>query len=87
MPWYYFTPNSPLRNVGDSSNYTRISNVPPATGLPTACLNPPNFSCAIQAMDNSGLPVITNALVLEIANALENRTNSTNVTLNVSPAP
>ncbi|MGA6118308.1 hypothetical protein [Sphingobacterium anhuiense] len=75
MPWYNYAPITNPPTVGNPNNYTLV------TSLPPNCPNPNNFLCAIQASDSSGSPVITDDLILEIANALQNRTESTNVLL------
>ncbi|MGJ1322848.1 hypothetical protein ACR780_09175 [Sphingobacterium faecium] len=77
MPWYSYIPGR--TNVCDPNNYTPVGSNPP--NCPTSKL----FLCAIQANDNSGHPIITCALICEIANALENRTESTNVKLRPTP--
>ncbi|MGA6118309.1 hypothetical protein [Sphingobacterium anhuiense] len=74
MPWYTFTPLGMPRNPSDPNQYTLI-------GAPPSCPNPNNYICSIQAMDNSGQPIITLPLLCEIAIALENRMESTNVLL------
>lgn len=75
MPWYQFTPAGSPRNPADPNSYTLVGSTPPS------CPNPNNFTCAIQANDNSGQPIITAALQVELLIALENRTESTNVLL------
>jgi len=75
MPWYKFTPpGMGTPDVGDSSQYTLVGSNPPT------CIGNQKL-CAIQAMDNMTQPILTFALVCEIANALNLRTNSTNVLL------
>ncbi|WP_400261336.1 hypothetical protein ACFX5U_15590 [Sphingobacterium sp. SG20118] len=71
MPWYKY-------NGGDVCNPNSYTTT---TTPPTDCLHPNNFLCAIQSIDNLGAPIITPALCLEIANAVNNRTESTNVLL------
>ncbi|NJI74039.1 hypothetical protein HCX49_12580 [Sphingobacterium kitahiroshimense] len=71
MPWYNYVSGS----VGVPNSYTLHGNTPPN------CPNPNNFLCAIQAADNNQKPILTEELVTEIADALQNRTESTNVLL------
>lgn len=71
MPWYQY-------NSGDICNpnsYTLVGSTPPS------CLSPKRKLCAIQASDNLGKPIITMSLVCQIANALQNEVESTNVLL------
>lgn len=77
MPWYLFCPTGiiPPYDVCDPNNYIIVGTTPPT------CPNPNNFLCAIQAMDNQGRPIITCALRCEIANAVNNRIDTTNVML------
>lgn len=78
MPWYSFTPVDTFpHNTVDPNNYTLSGITPPS------CPNPNNFLCAIQAPDNSGKPNFAAApgLPAEIANAINNRTETTNVHL------
>jgi hypothetical protein len=70
MPWYIFIPPNFWIIVGS---------------LPPSCPFPKNYLCALQANDNSGQPIITLALQIEIANAVNNRTESTNVKLKPTP--
>ncbi|MNW00603.1 hypothetical protein D3C71_1961210 [compost metagenome] len=65
--------------MGNPNNYTNVGNTPPNCPLPN------NFLCAIQASDNAGAPTLTAALILEIANAVNSRTESTNVLLRPTP--
>lgn len=74
MPWYLFTPIYPC-DPCDPNNYTLVGNFPPS------CPGPKNYLCAIQAMDNLGLPIITFSLCAEIATALQNNIDTTNVLL------
>lgn len=76
MPWYSFTPASiPTSDPSNPNQYILIGSTPPICG------GPKNNICAIQATDNSGQPVITNSLKIEMANALENNIESANVLL------
>lgn len=75
MPWYLFCPTGFPANTSDPTLYQLPQSVPPN------CPGQKNFLCAIQANDNSGTPIITPALALEIANALNNKIESTNVKL------
>lgn len=79
MPWYEYTPVPATPSVGDSNNYTLIGSTPPS------CPNPNNFFCAIQANDNMSKPILTLALITEIANAVNSRTETTNVLLKPTP--
>ncbi|WP_400261335.1 hypothetical protein ACFX5U_15585 [Sphingobacterium sp. SG20118] len=73
MPWYVY--NAGGTNVSNPNNYILIGSTAPT------CTSPKLFLCAIQANDNMGWPTVTNALILEIANAVNNVTESTNVKL------
>lgn len=76
MPWYSFTPLGAFPyDVCNPNNYTFVGINPPN------CPSPNNFLCAIQASDNLGKPVLTCILFCEIANAVNNRIDSTNVLL------
>ncbi|MNL55490.1 hypothetical protein D3C87_1789090 [compost metagenome] len=79
MPWYLYTPVTIPPDVCNPNNYTLVGSIPPN------CPNPNNFLCAIQANDNLGKPIITFALICEIANAVNNRTETTNVLLRPNP--
>ena len=82
MPWYKFKPGGAPPNVGDPNQYISTGSTPPN------CPTPKLFLCAIQAADNMGKPIITTALILEIANALQRTTDSTNVKLcSTNPCP
>ncbi|MGA6118310.1 hypothetical protein [Sphingobacterium anhuiense] len=74
MPWFSFTPGGLPRNPCDPNQYTLVAG-------PPSCPNPNNYLCAIQAINNFGVPIITTAVVIEIVLALENRMESTNVML------
>ncbi|WP_400261322.1 hypothetical protein ACFX5U_15515 [Sphingobacterium sp. SG20118] len=71
MPWYIYNGG----DICDSNNYSLYGNNPPP------CPNPNNFLCAIQANDNMGKPIIISLLVCEIVNAVNSRTETTNVLL------
>lgn len=73
MPWYIYT----LINgdICDVNNYTLYGPTAPLCGTPKLHL------CAIQANDNMGRPILTSVIVCEIASALQNKTESTNVRL------
>lgn len=73
MPWYLYDPGA--TDVTDPNNYG------PPLIIPPNCPTPKRYLCAIQANDNSGSPVILIVLVNEIANALNNGSESTNVKL------
>lgn len=76
MAWYSFTPiDSFPHNTGDPNNYTLVGSTPPN------CPNPNNFLCAIEAKDNGGKPTFTINLFAEIATALDNKIETTNVRL------
>ena len=76
MPWYSFTPlGLAPYNTGDPNNYTLVGSTPPS------CPAPNNFLCAIQANDNLGKPIFTQALALEMASAINNRIDTVNVQL------
>lgn len=75
MPWYQFN-GSTVDNIGDPNQYSLVGSEPPS------CPNPNDFLCAIQATDNNSKPTLTDInLIIEIANALQRRTESTNVLL------
>lgn len=75
MPWYSYTPITFPGDIGDPNNYTLL------TMLPPSCPGLNNYLCAIQAYDNMGYPILTPALICEIANALQNRMTGINVLL------
>jgi hypothetical protein len=76
MPWYIFNPiDSFPHNACDPNNYDLIGINPPN------CPSPNLRLCAIQAYDNFGVPIITQALCAEIATAVINQTETTNVVL------
>ncbi|MEN5232880.1 hypothetical protein [Sphingobacterium faecium] len=76
MPWYSFTPVSiATGDPSDPNQYTLIGSIPPS------CPSPNSNLCAIQASDNLGLPILTLPLLIEMANALENVTETSNVLL------
>lgn len=74
MPWYVY--DAAALDVSNPNNYG------PALSTPPTCPNPKNFLCAVQTNDISGSPDLTSfALMVEIANAINNRLESTNVKL------
>ncbi len=74
MPWYVY--NSAASDVSNPNNYGS-----PQIPAPS-CPGDNNFLCAIQATDNMGDPDLTDVnLIIEIANAVNNRTETTNVKL------
>lgn len=75
MPWYQFTPPGLVKDPTDPNQYTLFGNVP------APCAGPNLILCSIQAADNMGKPIITCALISEIARTLENNTTSVNVFL------
>lgn len=75
MPWYLFCPTGFPADTSDPTFYQLPQSVPPN------CPGQKNYLCAIQANDNLGSPIITAPLMLEIANAVNNRAESTNVKL------
>lgn len=79
MPWYSYTPITIPADVCNPNNYTLVGIIPPN------CPNPNNFLCAIQAVDNMTKPILTTALICEIANAVNNRTETVNVLLRPTP--
>lgn len=74
MPWYLYTP-SRRSNPTNPNNWTLVGSVPPSSPGPNYYLS------ALQASDNLGHPIITRALQGEIAQALQNRRDTTNVLL------
>ncbi len=75
MPWYVFNPINSPASPCDPNNYVLIGSSPPS------CPGPNKFLCAIQASDNMEIPIITCELCSEIALALQNRIDTTNVLL------
>lgn len=76
MPWYSFNPLGGFPfDVSDPNNYTLVGIFPPN------CPDPNLHLCAIQAVNIGGRPLITCALICEIANALNNNLETTNVLL------
>lgn len=74
MPWYVY--DAGATDVTDPNNYG------PPLAFPPSCSGLKIFLCAIQAIDNLGKPLLTLIqLIIEIANALNNRMDSTNVKL------
>ncbi|AIM38127.1 hypothetical protein KO02_16670 [Sphingobacterium sp. ML3W] len=78
MPWYQFTPPGIHKDPTDPNQYTYYGNVP------SPCAGSNLILCSIQAFDNMGKPIITVALISEIAIALENKTTTVNVFLKPS---
>lgn len=77
MPWYIYTP-SRRSSPTDPNNWTLVGSVPPFAPGPNY------FLTAIQANDHLGQPIITSALRGEMAQALQNRRDTTNVLLSYS---
>jgi hypothetical protein len=75
MPWYNYNSGS----ICNPNSYTLT------TTPPTNCPSPNNFLCAIQASDNMTKPILTPALICEIAEAINSKTESTNVLLRPTP--
>lgn len=76
MPWYLFNPIDTFpHNTTDPNNYQLVGILPPT------CPSPKTKLCSIQASDNQGLPIFTQALTSEMATALNNSIESTNVLL------
>lgn len=78
MPWYLFNPVDPFpHNTVDPNNYNLVGLIPPT------CPSPNLRLCSIQAADNLGKPnfALSPNLPAEIANALNNRVDTTNVLL------
>lgn len=75
MPWYLYTPITVPTDICNPNNYTLVGTIPPS------CPNPNNYLCAIQALDSMGRPILTFALMCEIATALQTHMESTNVLL------
>ncbi|MGJ1322844.1 hypothetical protein ACR780_09155 [Sphingobacterium faecium] len=78
MPWYSYIAGR--QDSGNPNNYTYVGSTPPS------CPSNKLYLCAIQAQDNLGAPDLTNInLFIEIANAINNRVESTNVKLRPTP--
>lgn len=76
MPWYIYNPIDTFpHNPADPNNFVLIGNYPPS------CPSPKQKLCAIQASDNMGQPILTAALTVEIAVAVNNAMDTTNVIL------
>lgn len=76
MPWYSFNPIDAFpHDTTNPNNYNLVGINPPN------CPSPKLHLCAIQANDNLGLPIITGALVAEIANAVNNNFDFPNAIL------
>lgn len=73
MAWYTFVPGTPP-DPSDPNQYTNIGSTPPSCPFNVKV-------CAIQAMDDGGLPIITTSILRELVRALQNGTESTNVLL------
>lgn len=71
MPWYCYKSGPPCQ----PTSYKLFGTFAPS------CPFPKRYVCAIQANDNSGLPIITLALCIEINLALVQSVDSTNVKL------
>lgn len=78
MPWYTYSPNPTDPFPYDAGNLNSYTNV---GGSPPTCPSPNNHLCSIQANDSGGKPIITLPLALEMATALNNRVDTTNVQL------
>lgn len=78
MPWYLFTPSF-IRNPFDPNQYTLV------TGLPPLCSGANRFTCAIQANDNLGQPIITFGTGVDIVWALLWRRDTVVVKLKPTP--
>jgi len=74
MPWYVFNPGSFPASPCDPNNYILVGTAPNCPGVN-------NVLCAIQADDNMEHPILTAALCSEIATALQNKIDTTNVKL------
>lgn len=76
MPWYSYSPaDSFPYDPAFLPSYTNVGLNPPS------CPSPNDHLCSIQANDLGGAPIITTALALEMARALNNRVDTTNVKL------
>jgi hypothetical protein len=77
MAWFIFTGTDPSQ----SSHYT-LSPGP----TPPSCPGAPQALCSLQAMnDGFNNPLLDDVILSEIANALENQVNTTNVRLKARP--
>ncbi|AIM38128.1 hypothetical protein KO02_16675 [Sphingobacterium sp. ML3W] len=74
MPWYSFTPIG-TPDVSNPNHYTLVGSTPPS------CPTPNEQLCAIQASDNMSKPILTDSLIAEIGNTVNNKIESTNVLL------
>ncbi|MEN5232879.1 hypothetical protein [Sphingobacterium faecium] len=77
MPWYRFTPGGFFRDISNPNNYTLVGSTPPS------CPFPKDSTCALQALDNAGKPIITRGTVIDILIALS--TGSESVTVKLKP--
>lgn len=75
MPWYSYNPPGLFGDICNPNNYTLVGILPPF------CPSPKQRLCAVQALDNFGLPILTPALICEISTAMQNRLESVNVLL------
>jgi hypothetical protein len=76
MPWYLYNPiDSAPHNTNDPNNYNNVGTTPPS------CPSPKTKLCSIQAPDNSGSPIISQALSAEISTAVNSGVETTNVKL------
>nr|WP_315398927.1 hypothetical protein [uncultured Sphingobacterium sp.] len=76
MPWYRFQPTgTPPYNIGNLAFYG------PPQAIPPSCISQKKYLCAIQADDTGGQPILTFALGIEIATAINSGIDSTNVKL------
>ncbi|MEN5193418.1 hypothetical protein [Sphingobacterium faecium] len=71
MPWYLYNGG----NICMPNSYILVGLIPPSCPFPNTQL------CSIQAIDNLGNPLLTAALICEIANALQTHTETVNVLL------
>jgi hypothetical protein len=72
MPWYIFRINPP-GDIMTPTDYMLVDRRPVCTG---------NRLCAIHTSDNGfGYPILSNAILYEIATALNNGIESNNVSL------
>lgn len=79
MPWYEYIPvDSFPHDPGHLPSYTNVG------GSPPTCPSPNDYLCAVQASDNGGKPILTSALYQEMARALNNRVDTTNVKLRLN---
>ncbi|ERJ58985.1 hypothetical protein SAMN05660841_04276 [Sphingobacterium nematocida] len=74
LQWFHYTGSNPA----DPADYTKYG-----SSAPSDCSAPRQQLCAIQADDDGGgnEPVLDNAILLEMVQALQNQSNTTNVFL------